>query len=157
MRKLAILLALALALATVVSPVSAQSPQWTPLRTAIPTFDADSFSAAHALEISETIRTDLARSGEVALVDPKTFIEKDVDIGFVPNFNAWTPLNARYVVVGNVKRSDTDGLAIQFRLYDPFAGRQVHSGQVIADGPAEWENAAHSAAQQILRNLAGKS
>jgi Tol biopolymer transport system component len=155
MRKLIILLALALS--TLASPALAQSPQWTRLRTAIPTPDADGFSITYADRIFDLIRADLIMSNAVALVDPGTFIEKDVDISLVPNFNAWTTLNARYVVVGKVKRSDADGLAIQFRVYDPFAGRQVHAGQVLAAGPAEWEDAAHSAAQEILRNLTRRS
>jgi Tol biopolymer transport system component len=133
---------------TALAAAPAYSQEFVRLRSAIPDFDSDGFSADYAKGISEVVRADLFESGGFAMIDRRSFPE-NVDITLLPRFGSWTAINTRMLVIGNVKRSADQGIMVQFRVYDPRAQRQIHKGQLTTADPAEWENLAHRVAEDI--------
>jgi TolB protein len=151
---LAVFAAMAPAQAQVRVPL--ESPNFQPIRIAIPDFDASGPGAAEAAtKLSQVVRQDLQGSAVFEIVDKASFIEKDLDIGLTPRFPDWTVIDAKALVVGNVVVDGSNSMTVQFRLYDVYGGQQQFATQYTVPTPLNWRRVAHKVADDIYSQLTG--
>ena len=114
------------------------------------------FSGPHGADIARVVSADLERSGYFQIVDPNAFIQRDLDVGVTPRFEAWRQINAQALVVG-ADATDADGrLRSNFRLWDIFGQEQLLGLQYTAT-PENWRRIAHKIADAIYEKLTGQT
>src|SRR5262245_37253108 len=97
-----------------------------PIPIAIPEFLAVATAdPASGRNISHIVSSNLQRSGLFAPIDPAAFIERLSTIDALPRFADWRAINAQALVTGRITQSDSR-LKAEFRLWDVFAGTQLH-------------------------------
>lgn len=110
------------------------------------------------LAMAEVIAGDLERSGLFEVIDRRAYIQSPEELrgGAVPRFADWRQVNAQALVSGNVLAAPAAGqLAVEFRLWDVFAGEQMKG--LRFDAPdAAWRRIAHKIADQIHERLTGE-
>ena len=121
-----------------------------PLPIAIPAFSG----SAIAQQVSDVVTADLRNSGLFRPLDPASFIEKNVSVAGMPNFDNWRVIQAQALVVGAVQESGGQ-LVAQVRLWDVFAGEQM-LGQQFATPPENWRRLAHKISDAIYERLTGE-
>lgn len=107
-------------------------------------------------QISQVVSADLERSGLFRPIDPKAFIQKELSMDQAPRFGDWRIVNAQALVQGHAIDQGNGQLAVQFRLWDVFAGRQMVglSYNTTADN---WRRVAHIIADTIYQRVTGES
>lgn len=107
-------------------------------------------------QISQVVSADLERSGLFRPIDPKAFIQKELPMDQAPRFGDWRIVNAQALVQGHAIDQGNGQLAVQFRLWDVFAGRQMVglSYNTTADN---WRRVAHIIADTIYQRVTGES
>ncbi len=134
--------------------VDQANPQ--PLPIAIPDFAAPAAGdSAVAQNIAKVIRADLDRSGLFRPLDPKSFIEKIVNINTTPQFASWRPINAQALVAGQVASQPDGRLRVDFRLWDVFGESQM-IGQQYFTTPDNWRRIAHIISDAIYERITGE-
>ena len=138
--------------------VQVDSPNFIPIRIAIPDFDAAGNGAADAAtKISEVIRNDLTGSAVFQMIDKAAFIERNVDITLNPRFADWQAIDAAALVVGNVVVDGSNNLTVQFRLYNVQGAEQQFATQYTVPTPLNWRRLAHKVADDIYSQLTGET
>ena len=150
--------ALAVMTCTAIAPVSAQlrgtQTQGTiaPIPIAIPEFTGS--DAKLAVEISDIVANDLARSGLFSPLDRGSFLERVVNVNTAPRFPDWRAIRSQALVVGNVI-SDGGRVTAEFRLWDVATGRQL-AGQRFSSAQVNWRRVGHIIADQVYERLTGE-
>jgi TolB protein len=164
MRLLTFVLAILAAGLAADAPASAQlrvpvdSPNFIPIRIAIPDFDAAGNGAADAAtKIGEVIRSDLSGSAIFQMVDKAAFIERNLDITLNPHFADWQTIDAAALLVGNVVVDGSNNLTVQFRLYNVQGAEQQFATQYTVPTPLNWRRLAHKVADDIYSQLTGEA
>jgi hypothetical protein len=125
-----------------------------PVPIAIPEFIAVATQdPALGRNISQIIGANLQRSGLFAPIDPAAFIEKFTTIDTLPRFPDWRLINAQALVTGRVTQGE-GRLKAEFRLWDVFAGQQLH-GQQYTTTADNWRRIAHIISDAIYERLTG--
>src|SRR5262245_48808108 len=122
-----------------------------PIPIAIPDFASG--DPASGRNVSQIITSNLQRSGLFAPIDPAAFIEK-VTPDRTPRFPDWKQINAQALVTGRVGLAD-GRLKVEFRLWDVFAGQQLH-GQQYNTTADNWRRIAHIISDAIYERLTGE-
>ena len=104
--------------------------------------------------VSQIIASNLQRSGLFAPIDPAAYLEKISTIDTLPRFADWRQINAQALVTGRVTQAD-GRLKVEFRLWDVFAGQQLH-GQQYTTTPDNWRRIAHIISDAIYERLTGE-
>ena len=107
-------------------------------------------------QIAEVIEADLARSGLFRPLDARAFIQSPEQLRGLPRFADWRQINAQALVTGEVQDAAGDQLAVEFRLWDVFAGTQMR-GLRLATSADNWRRIAHKVADAIYERLTGES
>jgi TolB protein len=126
-----------------------------PIPIAIPDFVAGGTQDPSAgRNVSQIITANLQRSGLFAPIDQAAYIEKIASIDNLPRFPDWRQINAQALVTGRVSQAE-GRLKAEFRLWDVFAGQQLH-GQVYTTTPDNWRRIAHIISDAIYERLTGE-
>ncbi|WP_374575470.1 Tol-Pal system beta propeller repeat protein TolB [Phenylobacterium sp.] len=121
-----------------------------PLPIAIPLFGGE-----QGADIAKVITNNLERSGLFRPIDPKAFIERDLDIKMQPRFDDWKAINAQALVNGQVTIEPDGRMHVDFRLWDVYAGQQLLGAQFTAS-PENWRRVAHKISDAIYERLTGE-
>jgi len=105
--------------------------------------------------ISGVIVNNLRRSGLFNPIDPAAFIEKNVNIDAQPSFADWRAINAQALVVGRITRQPDGRMEVKFRLWDIYAGSQLHGQQFVTTSD-NWRRIAHIISDAIYERLTGE-
>lgn len=128
-----------------------------PLPIAVAPFKGSSAAQAEiAQQMTDVIVNDLRRSGLFAPIDPKAFIQRDLDDKIRPRFGDWRVINAQALVTGSAVAQDDGKIAFSFVLWDVFAEQELRTDgySVVPDG---WRRVAHIIADDIYEKLTGES
>ncbi|MEK0084301.1 Tol-Pal system beta propeller repeat protein TolB [Benzoatithermus flavus] len=108
------------------------------------------------LAIAEVIGNDLQSSGLFELIDRRAYIQSPDELRSLPRFADWRQINAQALVSGTVQGAAGGGqLAVEFRLWDVFAGEQMRG--LRFDAPeASWRRIGHKIADVIYERLTGE-
>ena len=128
-----------------VQPIPIAIPEFIPVATADP---------AAGRNISQIIASNLQRSGLFAPIDPAAFIEKISTIDTLPRFADWRAINAQALVTGRITQGEAR-LKAEFRLWDVFAGTQLH-GQQYTTTADNWRRISHIISDAIYERLTGE-
>ena len=107
-----------------------------------------------ARNVTGIITSNLRRSGLFAPIDPAAYIEKIANADAVPKFPDWRVINAQALVTGRITRKE-GRLQTEFRLWDVFAGQQLH-GQQYSTTMENWRRIAHIISDAIYERLTGE-
>jgi TolB protein len=107
-----------------------------------------------ARAITQVITANLQRSGLFAPIAQTAYLERIANIDSVPRFADWRQINAQALVTGRMSMSD-GRLRAEFRLWDVFAGQQLH-GQQYSTTPDNWRRIAHIISDAIYERLTGE-
>jgi TolB protein len=126
-----------------------------PIPVALPDFVALGLpDPAVARAITQVITANLQRSGLFIPIEQAAYLEKIANIDNVPRFPDWRQINAQALVTGRMSQSD-GRLKAEFRLWDVFAGQQLH-GQQYSTTPDNWRRIAHIISDAIYERLTGE-
>jgi TolB protein len=126
-----------------------------PVPIAIPEFVAVATrDPATGRNVAQIVAANLQRSGLFAPIDPAAYIEKITNIDTLPRFPDWRQINAQALVTGRITQSE-GRLKAEFRLWDPFAGQQLH-GQQYTTTAENWRRIAHIISDAIYERLTGE-
>jgi TolB protein len=129
-----------------VQPVPIAVPEFIAVATADP---------AAGRNISQIIASNLQRSGLFAPIDPGAYIEKISTIDALPRFPDWRAINAQALVTGRVTQQSDGRLKAEFRLWDVFAGAQLH-GQQYTTTADNWRRISHIISDAVYERLTGE-
>src|SRR5216683_2749001 len=104
--------------------------------------------------VSLIIASNLRRSGLFAPIDQAAYIEKILTIDTLPRFADWRQINAQALVTGRITQGD-GRLKAEFRLWDVFAGQQLH-GQQYTTTPDNWRRIAHIISDAVYERITGE-
>jgi TolB protein len=126
-----------------------------PLPIAIPYFASDgSVDPQVAREITTVVANDLRSSGLFTPVDQAAFIERDIGVDRVPNFESWRVVNAQALAVGRIGSSDGK-LRAEFRLWDIYSGQQL-AGEQFVTRAKDTRRIGHIIADAIYERITGE-
>ncbi len=107
-------------------------------------------------EIADVVSADLYRSGLFRPIDPRAFIQSPEQLQGMPRFADWRQINAQALVTGTVEGGAADGdLAVEFRLWDVFAGVQMR-GMRFATTTDNWRRIGHQIADAVYERITGE-
>jgi len=107
-------------------------------------------------EIIDVVRADLDGSGLFRTIDPAAYIQSPDELLATPRFADWRQINAQGLVNGLVERRGADGILVEFRLWDVFAGTQLQ-GLRFEGGADQWRRLAHKIADTVYERLTGEA
>jgi TolB protein len=108
-------------------------------------------------EIADVVSADLERSGLFRPIDRRAFIQSPEQLRGLPQFADWRQINAQALVTGVVEGGEPDGnLAVEFRLWDVFAGIQMR-GLRLATTTENWRRVAHQIADAVYQRITGEA
>ena len=87
-------------------------------------------------QIAQIISEDLESSGLFAPIDSAAFIEPPKAPSIRPNFNNWTPLGVKGLLVGSAYIDEDGMLQVEFVLWDVVIQRNITGGGGNADQTA---------------------
>ena len=126
-----------------------------PMPIAIPDFVGTATrDPAMGRNVSAIITSNLQRSGLFTPIDAAAHIERISNIDTLPRFADWRQINAQALVTGRITQSD-GRLKVEFRLWDVFAGQQLH-GQQYTTTPENWRRISHIISDAIYVRLTGE-
>jgi TolB protein len=107
-------------------------------------------------EIADVVSANLERSGLFRPIDRRAFIQSPAELRNLPRFGDWRQINAQALVTGEVTGGAPGGeLAVEFRLWDVFAGIQMR-GQRLATSTDNWRRVAHKMADVVYERITGE-
>jgi TolB protein len=105
---------------------------------------------AQSQRVSQIVGADLARSGQVKLVE----VPSGSDESNKPDVTAWRQKGAEYVLVGSVSRLADGRLDVRYKLWDALRGAELlTSSAVIAS--TELRSTSHQLADAVYEKLTG--
>jgi TolB protein len=108
-------------------------------------------------EIADVVSADLERSGLFRPIDRRAFIQSPAQLRGLPQFADWRQINAQALVTGTVEGGEEGGnLAVEFRLWDVFAGVQMR-GLRLATTTENWRRVAHQIADAAYQRITGEA
>ncbi len=108
-------------------------------------------------EIADVVSADLERSGLFRPIDRRAFIQSPGQLRGLPTFADWRQINAQALVTGTVEGGEDGGnLAVEFRLWDVFAGVQMR-GLRLATTTENWRRVAHQIADAVYQRITGEA
>lgn len=126
-----------------------------PVPIAVSPFATDGPAARELAEaIPQLVATDLDSSGLFRTIDRRAYIQSAEEMRELPRFADWRQINAQALVTGTV-RGDGANAAVEFRLWDVFAGQQLR-GLRLESGTAQWRRLAHKIADTVYERLTGE-
>jgi TolB protein len=106
--------------------------------------------------IADVVSADLERSGLFRPIDRRAFIQSPEQLRGLPRFADWRQINAQALVTGTVEGGAADGeLAVEFRLWDVFAGVQMR-GLRFATTTDNWRRVGHQIADAVYQRITGE-
>ncbi len=127
-----------------------------PLPIAISPFAGDGAGAAElGRSIAELVSADLDGSGLFRTIDRRAYIQSPDELRNLPRFADWRQINAQGLVTGVVRTTGADGLAVEFRLWDVFAGTQM-AGFRYDLSRGLWRRVAHKIADAVYERMTGE-
>jgi TolB protein len=127
-----------------------------PLPIALPDFVGGTPGDAEgARAVTQVITANLKRSGLFNPIDPAAYIEKITNFDVVPRYPDWRVINAQALLTGRLTRQGDGRLRAEFRLWDVFAGDQLH-GQQYFSTPDNWRRMAHIISDAVYERLTGE-
>jgi TolB protein len=118
---------------------------------------ADATAERLGRDIADVIAADLERSGLFRPLDRRAFIQTPEQLRTMPRFADWRQINAQALVTGVVEGGAPGGeLAVEFRLWDVFAGVQLR-GLRFATAPDNWRRVAHRIADAVYERITGEA
>jgi TolB protein len=127
-----------------------------PMPIALPDFLAGAPAETEtARNITSIIAANLQRSGLFAPINPAAYIEHISNSDAVPRFADWKAINAQALVVGRITRQGDGRLKAEFRLWDVFAGQQLHGQQYFTTAD-NWRRIAHIISDAVYERLTGE-
>lgn len=105
--------------------------------------------------ISSVVTADLERSGLFRAIDPDAFIQRPTAADIRPRFGDWRAIAAQALVTGKVALQPDGQVAVEFRLWDVFAERQLTGVRYVAP-PNRWRRIAHKLSDTVYRRLTGE-
>jgi len=105
-------------------------------------------------QIAQIIREDLESSGLFSSVDPEAFIDAPKAPSIRPNFNNWTPLGVKGLLVGSAYVDEGGMIQLEFVLWDAVIQRNITSGSGDAD-PAGIRLISHKVANFVYEEFTG--
>jgi len=107
-------------------------------------------------EISQVVTADLERSGLFRPIDPASVQGAPLGVGDIPaSFDPWKAISAQALLVGQVSTGGDGRLAVDFRLWDVYAGDQL-LGTRLTVSPDSWRTVAHEIADAVYKKLTGE-
>ena len=114
------------------------------------TSDGASWSA-----MAQAIASDLRASGRFALIESTLPVESNVPgegrADPLPNFDRWRATDAKWLVMGRVKKQD-HRLLVRFQLWNVVKGEQVLGQQYLAESE-DMQRVPHVIAEEIFKQL----
>ncbi len=104
--------------------------------------------------LTSVITNNLRRSGLFLPIDPASYIERIQAFDAAPRFQDWRAINAQALVVGRVSREGDGRFRTEFRLWDVFAGTQLH-GQQYFTQPDQIRRIGHIISDAIYQRITG--
>ena len=104
--------------------------------------------------LTSVITNNLRRSGLFLPIDPTSYIEPIQNFDAAPRFPDWRAINAQALVVGRVSREGDGRFRTEFRLWDVFAGTQLH-GQQYFTQPDQIRRIGHIISDAIYQRITG--
>ena len=120
-----------------------------PLPIAIP-----ALAGEHGADIAGVITSNLERSGLFAPIDPKAFVDHDLDVALQPRFANWKAINSQALINGQVT-VEQGRLKVDFRLWDVFSEQQL-LGLQFTSTPENWRRVAHKISDAVYERLTGE-
>jgi TolB protein len=128
----------------------------TPFPVAAPDFTGLTPEAQdYGRQVTEVIRSNLARSGLFRIIPRDAHIQRDVDINITPEFPDWRVLQAEALLVGQTTVLPDGRLRVEFRLWDVAQENNIDSLQ-MASTPDNWRRMAHRIADRIYEKMTGE-
>jgi TolB protein len=107
-------------------------------------------------DIADVVSADLERSGLFRPIDRRAFIQSPEQLQALPRFADWRQINAQALITGTVEGGEEGGnLAVEFRLWDVFAGVQMR-GLRLATATENWRRVAHQIADAVYERITGE-
>ena len=104
--------------------------------------------------IAQVVAANLQSSGLFDVIDRRAYIQAPEALRQTPRFADWRQINAQALVAGTVAPGP-QGVAVEFRLWDVFAGEQMRG--LRFDAPeSQWRRIAHKIADVIYERLTGE-
>ena len=106
------------------------------------------------VDVSDVVASDLARSGRFAPIAPADLPGRPGDMTQV-DYGDWNLLGTSHIVIGKVRNIPGGQYAVEFRLVDVIARRQVTGFQVNA-APGDLRRTAHQISDIVYEELTGE-
>ncbi len=127
-----------------------------PLPIAVSPFAGDGAGAADlGRRLAELIAADLDGSGLFRTIDRRAYIQTPAELRDLPRFADWRQIDAQGLVTGVVRSSGADGLTVEFRLWDVFAGTQM-TGFRYTLSRSLWRRVGHKIADAVYERMTGE-
>ncbi len=124
-----------------------------PIPIAVPEFTGSDQKLA--VDISNIVSNDLARSGLFQALDRGSFLERVLNVNATPRFPDWRAIQSQALVVGNVINGGDGKVTAEYRLWDVATGRQL-AGQRFSTAQVNWRRVGHIIADQVYERLTGE-
>ncbi len=105
-------------------------------------------------DIAAIVRSDLARSGRLAPMDPKDFLSRPHQQSEI-RFKDWRLIKAEALAVGRLRALGGDRYRVQFQLFDVFKGSQL-AGYRYTVRADQLRRVAHQISDIIYEKLTGE-
>jgi TolB protein len=127
-----------------------------PMPIAVPEFiAAGAVSGGIGRDITDVIMANLDRSGLFAVIDQRAYIENLESVNVRPRFPDWRLINARVLVVGEVRDLPDGRIEVATRVWDVYGDEQL--GAVAFKTPRDnWRRAAHKVSDFVYKSLTGE-
>ncbi|MCB9945164.1 MAG: Tol-Pal system protein TolB [Geminicoccaceae bacterium] len=112
--------------------------------------------ASLGVAMIDVVGADLQGSGLFRVIDRRAYIQSPQELQGIPRFADWRQINAQALVSGTVGRQGANGIFVEFRLWDIFAGSQMRGLRFDGDA-GEWRRIAHKIADVVYERLTGDS
>ncbi len=104
--------------------------------------------------IADVIAANLQGSGLFRVIDRAAYIQSADELRDVPRFADWRQINAQALVAGTVGPGP-QGVAVEFRLWDVFAGSQLR-GMRFDSSTDQWRRIAHKISDVVYERMTGE-
>ena len=141
--------------------INLTDPNADPLPTAIVPFDGETEDEQNVgMQMREVIASNLQNSGLFNVLDPKAHLQSRQSMrtsGIL--FNEWRLINAQAVMTGHIvilgMGTANPKAQVEFKLYDPYAERDILAKSYTAD-LRFWRHVANRISDDIYTNLTGE-
>ena len=127
-----------------------------PTPIAVTDFFADDLKAQKiGKNISQVISDNLERSGLFIPIDKNAFIQDEESLSKQLRFEDWKIIKAQHLISGKVTKSSDKKIAVEFRLYDVFAQKQI-LGKKFETSEKNWRRVSHIISDVVYERITGE-